>query len=64
MKPGTKVIATAKSIHSGQKGTVVADYVNVLLVEAEDQSYINAHKNSTHDKLCFQLDARAAKKVK
>jgi len=64
MKPGTKIIATGKSLHAGQKGTVIADYINMLMVEAEDQSYANAHTNSTHDKKCFQVDSRWVKEVK
>lgn len=63
MTPGTKVEATAKSLHHGQTGTVVVDYEGMLMVEAEDQKYYHAHNNSTHDKKCFQLDSRWAKEI-
>ena len=63
MKPGTKVKATIKSLHNGQTGTVVADYESMVLVEADDQSYSQATKNSTHPKKCFQIDKRWVKEI-
>ncbi len=60
---GTKVLATAKSLHSGQTGVVVGDYVNMLLVKVDDESYTNASSNSVGEGKYFQLDIRAAKRI-
>ena len=64
MEIGTKVEATAKSKHVGQTGTVVADYINMLLVKADDEKYELAHKNSIGEGKYFQLDSRAVKVLK
>ena len=60
----TKILAYGKSKHAGQSGTVVADYGNYLLVEATDQKYTGAHKNSIGDSKYFQVDIRYIREVK
>lgn len=61
---GTHVQAITKSKHSGQSGVVVADYGNMLLVKADDQSYLPASTNSIGDGKYFQLDSRLYKILK
>ena len=61
---GVKILAFGKSMHAGQKGTVVADYGNYLLVKAEDEKYEHAHKNSIGDGKYFQVDNLLAKELK
>lgn len=61
---GTKVEGITKSLHLGHKGTVVADYINMLLLEAEDPSYRLAHKNTIGKGKYFQIDTRYCKVVK
>lgn len=63
-KIGTKIQATAKSIHTGQTGTVVANYISMLLVEASDPKYELSHKNTIGEGKYFQIDARSCKEVK
>lgn len=65
MKPGTRVEATSpKSKHFGQKGTVIADYGNYLMVELDDQDYHGAFKNSAWGLKTCQLDRRFITKIK
>ena len=55
---GTTLTAFGKSKHSGQSGTVVADYGDFVMVTADDQKYSGASKNSAWDLKVFQLDTR------
>jgi len=64
MEIGTKIEATAKSKHVGQTGTVVADYLNMLMVKADDESYPLSFKNKIGDGKYFQVDSRAVKVLK
>ena len=61
---GKRIQAIGKSHHAGQIGTVVADYGNMLLVKAADESYSDAHKNSIGDGKYFQVDSRVCKEIK
>lgn len=61
---GKKIIATGKSLHAGQIGVVVADYGNYLLIQADDEDYSGAHKNSIGDGKYFQVDSRTVKILK
>jgi len=64
MKVGTKIMSFGKSKHAGQKGTVVRDYGNYLMITAEDQSYAGASKNSEFDLKVMQVDARECREIK
>ena len=64
MKIGTKVLAFGKSLHAGQKGTVVEDWGNYLLVKADDETYPGAHNNTGREGKYFQLDSRLCKELK
>jgi len=61
---GTHVEATSKSHHAGQRGTVLKDYGNYLVIKADDIKYSNAYKDSSSNDTIFQLDRRYAKKLK
>ena len=59
-----RIEATAKSLHVGQKGTVVADYGNYVLVKADDETYNNSFTSSGREGKYFQVDTRLIKAVK
>lgn len=61
---GTHVVAFGKSMHAGQSGTIVRNYGNHYLVEADDPKYIHAHKNSIGDGRYFQVDALLIRQLK
>ena len=63
-KIGSHLMVFGKSIHAGQKGTLVADYGNHLLVKADDLKYSGAHKNSIGEGKYFQADALLVKQLK
>ena len=52
----TYITAFGKSKHSGQSGTVVADYGNYVMITAADQSYEGASTNSGWALKTFQID--------
>ncbi len=60
----TRIIATSKSKHAGQTGTVIADYGNMLLIKTDDESYSGAHKSSERPGKYFQVDSRWIKELK
>jgi len=61
---GTHIEAFGKSLHKGHKGTIVADYINMLLVKADDPKYILAHGNTIGEGKYFQIDRRYYKELK
>jgi len=61
---GVRVQAFGKSQHAGQIGTVIADYGEMLLVEAQDPKYKDAHKNSIGEGRYFQVDSLLVKQLK
>jgi hypothetical protein len=63
MTKGAKILAFGKSIHAGQTGTVVADYGTMILVKADDESYVNARKNSIGEGKYFQVDNLLCKEL-
>lgn len=63
MEIGTRIEATAKSKHSGQIGTVVADYGNYLLVQVDNPSYDKSFKSSGREGKYLQLDSRCIKEL-
>ena len=46
----TPVQVFGKSMHSGQTGTVVRDDGPYVMIQADDPSYIHAHKNTIRPK--------------
>ena len=60
---GTKIQATSKSKHSGQKGSITADYGNMLLIKVDDESYDKAFKSSGREGKYIQVDNRAVKEI-
>jgi len=63
MELKTKRQAKADSIHNGQTGTVVADYGNMNMVKADDESYSKAFKSSGLEGKYFQVDSRKVKVI-
>lgn len=57
-------MATGKSLHAGQKGTVVKDYGHMLLIKADDEKYTNSYKHPEMEGKYFQLDSRNYKVLK
>lgn len=60
---GTKVQASSKSKHSGQKGSIAADYGNHYLVKADDESYEKAFTSVDKEGKYFQVDERYCKEI-
>ena len=63
-KLGTHVEAFGKSLHTGHKGTVAADYINMILVKSDDPKYVMSHTNTIGEGKYFQIDARYCKEIK
>ena len=61
---GTPVTAFGASIHANIKGTVVADYVNMYLIKADDPTYALGSTNSIGEGTYFQIDTRYIKETK
>jgi len=61
---GTTVTSKSPSIHAGHKGVIVADYINMYLVQSLDKDYVLSHTNSIGTDTYFQIDARYIKAVK
>jgi len=60
---GLHIEATGKSLHAGQQGIIAADYVNMLLILADNTNYPLAFTNTIGDGKYFQLDRRWFKEV-
>lgn len=60
---GTKIEATSKSKHSGQKGTIVADYGNHYFVKVDDEKYDKAFKSAGREGKYVQIDERCVKEI-
>lgn len=63
-KLGSNLLCFGSSIHAGQKGILVADYGDFLLLKADDEKYSNASKNSGREGKYFQVDALLVKQLK
>jgi len=61
---GKHIKAFAPSKHAGQTGVVVADYISMLLVKADDDKYIHAHNNSIGEGKYFQVDNLCVRELK
>ena len=60
----TPIMAFGKSLHAGQKGTIVADYESMVLVKADDPTYTGAHKSSGREGKYFQVDSLLIRQTK
>ena len=67
-KPNTHVKAYNKSMHDGQTGIVVADQGQYIMVQADNPSYIHAHRISTEpedsEKRFFWVDKLRLMEIK
>jgi len=61
---GQRIKAFGKSLHSGQTGTVIADYGTMLMIKADDESYTGASKSTGLEGEYFQVDNLLAKIIK
>lgn len=61
---GVHLLAFGKSLHAGQKGILVADYGDMLLLKADDEKYSNAYKASNREGKYFQVDRLLVRQLK
>jgi len=61
---GKHILALSKSLHSGQKGIVVEDWGNILLIKADDETYSGSYKDTVREGKYFQVDSLLVKQLK